>query len=179
MSDWLLPDAHRDSQSITSDWAFTNQRLIDGVKLREVKSVPSGYGFLTEIYRREWALDDLSVDQVFQSTLMPGRVSAWHAHEVTTDRLFVNRGLIHVVLFDARQDSPTFGVLNEFRLGSIRPGLVVIPPKVWHGVQNIADQPSSLVNLVDQAYRYENPDHWRVPPDSPHVPYRFRKLERE
>jgi dTDP-4-dehydrorhamnose 3,5-epimerase len=67
-------------------------------------------------------------------------------------------------------------VLNEFRLGMMRPGLVVVPPKVWHGVQNLADEPSSLVNLVDQAYRYENPDHWRVPPDSPHVPYRFRKL---
>jgi dTDP-4-dehydrorhamnose 3,5-epimerase len=176
VADWLLEGASKDSQSITSDWAFVNQQLIQGVKLHEVKNVLSGYGYLTEIYRREWNLDGLEVDQVFQSTLMPGRVSAWHAHEHTTDRLFVNNGLIHVVLFDARQESPTYGVLNEFRLGTTRPGLVIIPPKVWHGVQNLGSDPSSLINLVDQAYRYENPDHWRVPPDSPAVPYQFRKV---
>lgn len=30
------------------------------------------------------------------------------------------------------------------------------------------------VNLTDNAYDYESPDHWRVPPDSPHIPYTFR-----
>jgi dTDP-4-dehydrorhamnose 3,5-epimerase len=175
MSDWLLAGANRDAQSITSDWSFTNQHLIEGVKLKEVRSVPSGYGYLTEIFRREWTLDDLPVDQVFQSTLMPGRISAWHAHERTTDRLFVNHGLVHVVLFDARHGSSTYGLLNEFRLGTARPGLILIPPKVWHGVQNIHSEPSSLVNLVDQAYRYEQPDHWRLAADSPQIPFQFKK----
>lgn len=67
MSDWLLEGASKDVQSIASDWSFTNQRLIDGVKLREVKSVPSGSGYLTEIFRAEWALDDSRVDQVFKA----------------------------------------------------------------------------------------------------------------
>jgi glycosyltransferase involved in cell wall biosynthesis len=34
---------------------------------------------------------------------------------------------------------------------------------------------SVLLNLVDNAYRYEDPDHWRLPPDSPQVPYRFTR----
>lgn len=173
MANWLVAGAVKDRQSITSDWEFTNQRLIHGVVLREVKNVPKGNGSLTEIFRRDWKTDDLPIDQVFQVVLTPGGLSAWHAHEVTTDRLFVTHGLIRVVLYDAREDSPTCGVVNEFKLGSMRPGLLVIPPKVWHGVQNIGDTTGALLNLVDQAYRYEDPDHWRIPPDSPEIPYRF------
>jgi dTDP-4-dehydrorhamnose 3,5-epimerase len=92
---------------------------------------------------------------------------------VTTDRLFVNHGQILVVLYDAREDSSTFGVLNKFHLGILRPGLLVVPPKVWHGVQNIGEGSSSLLNLVDRAYRYEDPDHWRLPHDTSLIPYRF------
>ena len=84
--EWLLKGVTKDQQSITSDWVFTPQQLIDGVKLREVKNVPTYYGLLVEVFRREWELDIGEVDQVFQSTLRPGGVSAWHAHEVTTDR---------------------------------------------------------------------------------------------
>jgi len=28
-----------------------------------------------------------------------------------------------------------------------------------------------LLNLTDHADEYESPDHWRVPHDSPHIPY--------
>jgi dTDP-4-dehydrorhamnose 3,5-epimerase len=113
------------------------------------------------------------VGQVFQVTLFPHSLSAWHCHEVTTDRLFVNQGLMKVVLYDARQDSPSYGQVNEFRLGSMRPGLLIVPPKVWHGVQNISDQSGMVINIVDRAYEYDDPDHWRLPYDSPEIPYDF------
>lgn len=170
---WLVAGAKRDAQSITSDWDYTGQRLIEGVRLKEIRNVPKGNGFLTEIWRREWDLDALGVDQVFQVHLRPGGISAWHAHEITTDRLFVGDGILRIVLYDAREDSPTYGLVNEFRLGAVRPGLVIVPPKIWHGVQNIGNESGVIINLVDQAYHYENPDHWRVPMDSPDIPYRF------
>lgn len=173
MAKWLLEGTVKDRQSITSDWEFTNQTMITGVVLREVKNVIKGNGALTEIFRRDWEMDDLPVDQVFQVTLSPGGISAWHTHEVTTDRLFVNHGVIRIMLYDAREDSPTYGVLNEFKLGTMRPGLVVVPPKVWHGVQNLSESPSLLLNLVDRAYRYEDPDHWRLPQDTSLIPYKF------
>jgi dTDP-4-dehydrorhamnose 3,5-epimerase len=50
---------------------------------------------------------------------------------------------------------------------------VVVPPQVWHGVQNAGGVTCVVANMPDQPYRYDNPDHWRVPPDSPHVPYAF------
>lgn len=171
--DWLLKGAIKDEQSITRDWQFVAQPLIAGVVLKEVAHVHKENGHLTEIFRRDWALDPQVLDQVFQVTLEAGKVSAWHAHEVTTDRIFANRGKIKLVLYDARPTSPTYQAINEFRIGELRPALIVIPPKVWHGIQNISSNPSSILNLVDQSYRYESPDHWRLPSDTPEIPYRF------
>lgn len=100
-----------------------------------------------------------------------GAISAWHAHEFTTDRLFVTQGLVRVVLYDAREGSPTRGLLNEFRFGLVRPAIVSVPPRVWHGVQNIADGPSTILNIVDRAYDYDDPDHWRIPHTSTEIPF--------
>lgn len=171
---WLLPGAAKDQKSITADWQFVSQNLIEGVRVKEVRHVPKENGYLTEVFRKDWALDDLPVSQVFQVTLYPWQVSAWHSHANTFDRIFANQGTIKLVLYDARADSPSYGQINEFRIGMIRPTLIVIPPKVWHGIQNLNSETSSILNLVDGAYQYEDPDHWRLAWDSAEIPYRFK-----
>lgn len=103
----------------------------------------------------------------------PGFVSAWHAHAHTTDRLFVSHGMARIVLYDARADFPTRGLLNEMQFGTIRPALVTIPPQVWHGVQNVSSGRMILLNVVDSAYSYSDPDHWRLPEDCPEIPFQF------
>lgn len=170
---WLIGNAKQDRQSITKDWQSTEQSLIEGVRIKEVLNVPKENGYLTELFRRDWGLDDLPVDQVFQVTLFPKAVSAWHAHEKTTDRLFVTEGIIKIVLYDGRRESKTYQTVNVFKTGAIRPMLVLIPPQVWHGVQNLGNESGRILNLVDRAYRYESPDHWRLPSDTADIPYRF------
>lgn len=64
--------------------------------------------------------------------------------------------------------------MNEFRFGTVRPALVIVPARVWHGIQNVsATTPTVVLNLVDRAYEYEDPDHWRVPQDAPQIPFKF------
>jgi dTDP-4-dehydrorhamnose 3,5-epimerase len=173
MTDWLLPGAARDTQTITAEWTPSSMPLIDGVQIREVRHVVKATGHLTEIFRADWCLDDRPVDQVFQVELQPGAISAWHAHDATLDRLFVTEGLGRIVLYDRRRSSPTQGLVNELRVSARRPMLVVIPPRVWHGMQNTGDAPMRVLNIVDRAYDYRSPDHWRVPHDSAEIPYRF------
>lgn len=172
-STWNLENSKKDKQSITADWVSSSMEIIEGVRIIEVKNVLNNHGYLTEIYRKEWDIEGLPVDQVFQVSLQPGGISAWHAHQFTTDRLFVNYGTIKVVLYDGREESPTYGKINEFRCGALRPMLIVVPPKVWHGVHNYTTTHASLINIVDQAYQYEDPDHWRVPGNSHEIPYSF------
>jgi dTDP-4-dehydrorhamnose 3,5-epimerase len=172
-SDWRLPGDKKDAQSVTRDWVPARTRLIEGVRCQEVRNVIKSNGTLTEIYRKDWQLDAFPVEQVFQVQLNPGGLSAWHAHEFTTDRLFASTGNILIVLYDARVASSTYRQVNEFRHGTARPALVTVPPGVWHGVCNIGHEPAMLINMVDRAYQYEDPDHWRVPFDSPEIPYIF------
>lgn len=173
----LLEGAVKDAQSITSDWNPV-QDLIKGVVVKEVKNVPKTGGVLVEVFRSDWSLDEGQVAQVFQVVLEPGSITAWHMHQVTTDRIFINRGLIKLVLYDARRGSDTYGRINEFRFGALRPGLVSIPPGVWHGVKNVDPGTSSLLNLVDKAYSYDDPDHWRLPGDTQEIPYDFASERR-
>ncbi len=172
-NDWKLPGTTNDRQSITRDWQIVNQTPIEGVVIKQVTSVPTNYGHLTEIFRADWKLDEFGVDQVFQSVLEPGGISAWHAHAITTDRLFISHGQMRIVLFDSRPESPSYGVINHYRFGTVRPAMVVIPPQVWHGVQNIHHNSSTLINVVDKAYNYEQPDHYRLPVDSSEIPFSF------
>jgi dTDP-4-dehydrorhamnose 3,5-epimerase len=167
-----LPGATKDEQSVTSDWAVL-QDTIDGVRLVEVRNVLTERGSTTEILRLDWFDQGVEIDQVFQVTLAAHAVSAWHVHMNTTDRLFVTSGHAKVVLYDSRPGSRTHGMVNEFRLGDRRPGLVVVPPGVWHGLKNLATEEARVLNLVDRAYEYEDPDHWRLPADTNEIPYRF------
>jgi dTDP-4-dehydrorhamnose 3,5-epimerase len=161
-----------DRQSVTADWQPL-QELIDGVVVKEVKHVVKDNGYLTEIWREDWKLAPTHVGQVFQALLEPGGISAWHVHRSATDRLFANHGLVKVVLYDARPESATRGKVNVLRCGTVRPLLVVVPPGVWHGVQNLGAAPALLLNLPDRPYRYDAPDHWRLPPDTDRIPYSF------
>jgi dTDP-4-dehydrorhamnose 3,5-epimerase len=163
----------RDRQLVRSDWTGVDEIGIDGVDVKLIASVLTDNGALTELWRADWMLDPHGVGQVFQRTLNRGALSAWHVHLQTTDRLVCATGQILIALFDAREASPTRGAIATIRMGERRPGIVTIPPGVYHGARNLADGPSTLVNIVDIAYCYESPDHLRAPADSPEIPYRW------
>jgi dTDP-4-dehydrorhamnose 3,5-epimerase len=169
----LSIDAQRDSQSVTPDWRVVATKAIDGVEAREVKHVLADNGTVLELLRTEWLGDSTRVDQVMLRTIDPGSVSAWHVHRSTIDRLFCVAGRALVVLYDARQASPTHRELTEYRLGPQCPTLLIVPPGVFHGVKALGAEPAMLINMVNEAYSYAEPDHWRLPPDTTEIPYRF------
>jgi dTDP-4-dehydrorhamnose 3,5-epimerase len=170
---WCLPGAVRDGKSVTADWMPVGQTMLHGVQVFEPRWVVKSNGRLVEMFRRDW-LGDAHVDQVFQVVLNGHGISAWHAHERTIDRLFVSTGHVRAVLYDPRAESPTRGGVAEFLLDAHRPRLVVVPPGIWHGVQNLDVAPAVIVNMPDRAYDYDQPDHWRLPPTSAEIPYSFQ-----
>jgi len=171
-ADWSIEGA-KDPQLVRPDWSPADPVAIDGVIAKQITNVLTNNGYLTEIWRPEWHLDKLPVGQVLQRVLEPGAASGWHVHRQTTDRLFCATGRLLVALYDARRNSPSHGRTAEFRIGGERPGIVVVPPGVWHGVRNLVPVPSVLLNVVDIAYDYEDPDHYRLPLDTQLIPYRL------
>ena len=169
-NDWSI-EGEKDPQVVRSDWSDASSAAIDGVVAKQITNVLTDNGCLTEIWRSDWKLDDRAIDQVFQRVIEPGKASGWHSHARTTDRLFCAIGRLLVALYDGRRSSPTFGAVATFRLGAERPAVIVVPPGVWHGVRNIGTSSLVLLNIVDIAYDYEDPDHYRVPLDTPLIPF--------
>jgi dTDP-4-dehydrorhamnose 3,5-epimerase len=178
VSSWLLPDAVRDGESVTPDWQKVAPVAIDGVIIKDIRPVVKANGFVTEVFRTDWFDGLQHVDQVFHVLLHAHGISAWHAHAETTDRLFVSQGAIRLMLFDSRPESASAGRLLELLQSAQRPQLVIVPPRVWHGVENLSADPATVVNLPDRAYQYAAPDHWRLPPDTDQIPYTFRVKSR-
>jgi len=135
--------------------------------------VPYDRGVMTEMLRPEWDTSGAPVLHVSQVRLFPGVISAWHRHDHTTDRVFASQGHLKIVLFDDRPDSLTRGEVDELYAGEARPVLLVVPPGVWHGIQNVGSGDGFYVNFASHPYDYDRPDHSRLPYDSPDVPYRW------
>ncbi len=163
----------KDRSHINKDWEL-GQRLIDGVVVREVRSVITANSVTTEICRSDWNIVDGVVKQTIYVSLRGNAISAWHQHRGRWDYIFVVSGHMRVVLYDPRPGSPTGGQVDIVHLSPQRPQLLAVPPSVWHGVQNLSNEVSSFVNLFNELYDYDDPDEWRLPPDSREIPYAFR-----
>jgi dTDP-4-dehydrorhamnose 3,5-epimerase len=161
----------KDPQLVGPDWTPSDPVGIDGVDARPIVNVLTDDGYLTEIWRSEWGDGEVGIGQVFQRVIQPGAASGWHAHRDTTDRLFCAVGRVLIALFDGRSVSPTHRAVATFRVGAERPAVIVVPPGVWHAVRNIGTGPAVFLNVVDMAYDYEEPDHYRLPIDTPQIPF--------
>src|SRR5216110_3150007 len=81
-----------------------------------------------------------------------------------TDHFVCVRGMMKVVLFDAREGSPTKGQVNEFFIGEHSPLLIEIPNLVYHGFKCISDHEAMVINFTTETYDYQNPDEFRLDP---------------
>lgn len=159
----------RDAPTVDAQGRLPEAELIQGVEVRELANVLMENGSLTEIFRDDWQPGTLA-RHVFQRLLPPGKVSAWHAHTATVDRLFCGYGTVRITLYDGRANSPTHGRANVFRTGRERPQLIIIPPGVRHAVVNIGAADAPLINAASQPYDHSRPDHWRLTPGSGEIP---------
>lgn len=153
------------------------QPAIEGVRFRPVRPVPHEDGTVAEIARTVWEEVDQPIVQVHLTTTMAGRVRAWGLHRHSTDRLFVIRGLVSIVVYDGRVGSSTHGTLNEFRVSERNPALLIVPPNLYHGWKNLGTDEAFIVNMPSSLYAHEAPDALDLPYDRPHasaiVPFRW------
>ena len=150
--------------------------MIDGVKIKKLKVIPDERGRLMEMLRSD---DDLFVKfgQVYMTTAYPGVVKGWHFHKKQIDNFIVIKGMIKLVLYDSRDDSPTKGEINEFFLGEDNPLLIQIPPLVLHGFKCISPEEAICINCPTEAYNYLQPDEYRIPPHNNDIPYKWERKD--
>jgi dTDP-4-dehydrorhamnose 3,5-epimerase len=70
-------------------------------------------------------------------------------------------GMVKLVLVDTRPDSPTEGRDQRVLPRHQNPTLVQVPNLVYHGWKCISLEPSLVVNVPTEPYRYDEPDEYR------------------
>lgn len=150
---------------------------IHDVIFRPTRPVPHEDGHVTEVARLGWEAIDVPIVQIHTTTTFVGRHRAWGLHQRSTDRLFVVSGLVKIAVFDGRLNSPTYGSVTDIVLSEKNPGLLVIPPNLYHGWKNIGTTEAVIINMPTSVYDYDAPDALDLPWDSAEarqlIPYQF------
>ena len=99
--------------------------------------------------------------QVNYSVQYPGVIKAWHRHALQTDFWICLQGHIKVGVY--REEDQRAWMLV---IGEKRPGVVIIPPPLWHGAATVGDSQAGLLYYVTHAYNAKQPDEQRRAHDS-------------
>ena len=162
----------RDPQLATPDGRQVGD-LIDGVMIREARTIPDHRGSVCVAFDPRWGWTDEPIVYTYLVTIRPGAVKGWIVHGTYDDRLLLYRGAVKWALYDGREDSPTHGLVNELFFDDHHRALLRIPRGVWHAVQNVGSEDSLMLNHPTEPYDYEAPDKTRLPLDTDLIPYSF------
>jgi dTDP-4-dehydrorhamnose 3,5-epimerase len=85
--------------------------------------------------------------------------------------------MMKVVLYDARDNSPTRGQVDEFFIGEHNPVVIQIPNLVYHGFKCISEREAIVVNCPTEVYDHADPDEYRVDPHDNDIPYDWARKD--
>jgi len=150
--------------------------LIEGVEVRRAKVLIDQRGRLGEIMRADDKWFE-KFGQVYFTTTYPGVVKAWHYHKKQTDHIYLIKGTAKIALYDSRANWPSHKTVNEVYLGEHCPGLLRIPPGVFHGWMCVSSQEAYIVNIPSEMYNYDEPDEFRLDPHDNDIPYDWARRD--
>jgi len=99
--------------------------------------------------------------QINFSMQYPGTIKAWHRHTKQTDFWLCLTGHIKLGVHCGSTQRSWAMVIGEKR-----PGVVIIPPPLWHGAATVGPSPAGLLYYVTHGYDAAAPDEERMPYDA-------------
>ena len=107
-------------------------------------------GFLQEVLHKDETFN-VKFGQLNYTYVRQGVIKAWHMHQIQTDYWFVIDGALKAVLWDTREDSPSYNEVSEYLLGTYpNNGMLVIPPGVAHGLKALEN--TKMIYVVSEMY---------------------------
>lgn len=162
----------QDKQTVTPE-GESIQPLPAGVRLRDVITQVDERGWVCEMFDPRWGWNEHPLVFVYTFTIRPGMIKGWGLHKKHEDRYFMLFGEMEAVLYDARPDSPTRGLISKIVLSEHRRRLMNIPAGIWHADRNIGAKDVVVVNFPTIQYDYAHPDKFRLPLNTDQIPYKF------
>jgi len=122
--------------------------MIHGVIIKPLKKIADERGIIMHMMK-DTDPEFKKFGEIYFSAVYPGVVKGWHSHIKMTLNYAVVKGMIKLVLYDNRENSPTKGELMEIFIGDNNYSLVTIPPMVWNGFKGIGTQEAIVANCTD------------------------------
>lgn len=183
MSDLTLKDIASNLQKDVFVQDYSKKKMIDGVKIVEVKRMAGEDGTFEDLLRLNETghlelFPDIQVRQINRSKLLPGSIKAWHLHFKQEDVWYIAPE-DHMILglWDCRETSSTKGKSMKVVMGNGTSKLVVVPRGVAHGVINVATTAGSVFYFVNNQFDIDNADERRLKWDA--LGASFWKIEKE
>ena len=133
---------------------------LTGVRSYEINLLPDERGFFAEVMRKDWG--NFLPDDIVQANLSftyPGVIRAWHRHvRGQVDYFLVLKGASKICAYDDQT-----GKMVEVIASGVRPMLLCVEGKYYHGFRAVADEPSLMVYFTTRLYDYNDPDEERIP----------------
>lgn len=149
--------------------------MIQGVIIKKLNRIPDERGCVFHMLRS----DDAEFEQfgeIYFSMVYPGVVKAWHLHTKMTLNYAVPVGMVKLVLYDDRENSPTKGELMELYLGEQNYCLVKIPPHVWNGFAGVGTTPAVVANCA--TIPHDPTEIVRMDPHNNSLPYDWGRKDK-
>lgn len=160
----------RDQATVTATGASLAS-VIDGVVTNAPVNHVDHRGRVFEVYpggTSEFWKDPVVYCYTF--TVRAQQTKGWGLHEFKDDRYTLISGEVLTVLFDARLDSPTHGLVQKVHLSGQGVRQLLIPKGVWHVNLNVSTQESFLINHPTQVYEHGKPDRLLLPWNTDAIP---------
>lgn len=125
---------------VKGDW-------IDGVKVVAKRRIVDERGKIMHLMKSTDP-EFIGFGEIYFSCGYPGVVKAWHIHKEMTLNNCCIIGMIKLVLYDARDGSPTRGNLMECFIGEDNYCAVQIPPGVTNGYKAYGGEMAMLANCA-------------------------------
>ena len=145
-----------------------NASGIDGVIIRPLRRIPDERGTIMHGVRCDTMLSPFG--EVYFKKLYFGVINGWHVHETLELNYICLTGMIKLVLYDMREDSPTHGTLQEIFYGDDNYCLVHVPPGVANGSKGMTDPFALMCNVASHAHD-PNLKYTRIDPEHGDIPY--------
>lgn len=167
----ITPAASRDEPTVDAGGRRRSMGIAD-VRLQMLGPLQADHrGSLLEVIDTRLPFWQEPIVYAYRITVRPGRIKGWGLHKLQSDRYFIISGRLRVVLYDGRAQSPTYRRFDEFQFTDETPGLLSIPPGVWHADQNTGDGDVVILNFPTRPYDHDRPDKYRIDVSSGEIPF--------
>lgn len=149
---------------------------IEGVNIVKLRKIPDERGTIYHMLRSSDP-HFTEFGEIYFSKIYKGAIKGWHIHKRVSLNYCVVDGMVKLVLFDTREDSPTKGNLMELFIGDDNYCLVQIPVGVANGHKGMTET-ALLANAPDIPHDKGGPDEMiKIDPYNNDIPYNWDRVD--